>query len=352
MLKAKALCAVNGNLTPEIRPLMSVGEAPVPTADTHGNGLRDLIDDIQNIMIESVGSDEKIPEAVGQLAIKMMKNNDLVKDLLHELRQFYIRGQKDFRLSLAGKSDAEKKQIISLFTGHITNNNTLVIRNHSADRLNAFLNIHIASDRIAILPGLHFFGNAFYQHHGRRYHHGTILVDANMEMMGKYLSPSPAKLQSKGVPSVRSRVINLRELCPELTIPRMKEALTEAFSQVYQLPAEHLSLADLDEKEINVLEERYRSWEWVYGRPLAFTFQCAGKYPWGEITIQLASDGGTVTAAAVYTDAMDPAFVAPLEQAFTGCPFHLPQLYQAVEHAPISQEVRRDICTLLAEQNL
>ena len=115
MLKAKALCAVNGNLTSEIRPLMSVGEAPVPTADTHGNGLRDLIDDIQNIMIESVGSDEKIPEAVGQLAIKMMKNNDLVKDLLHELRQFYIRGQKDFRLSLAGKSDAEKKQIISLF---------------------------------------------------------------------------------------------------------------------------------------------------------------------------------------------------------------------------------------------
>ena len=49
------------------------------------------------------------------MAIKMMKNNDLIKDLLHELRQFYIRGQKEFHLSLAGKSDAEKKQIISLF---------------------------------------------------------------------------------------------------------------------------------------------------------------------------------------------------------------------------------------------
>lgn len=115
MLKAKALCAVNGNLAPEIRPLMSVEEAPGPTADAHGNGLHDLINGIQNIVIESVGSDEKIPEAVGQLAIKMMKNNDLIKDLLHELRQFYIRGQKEFRLSLAGKSDAEKKQIISLF---------------------------------------------------------------------------------------------------------------------------------------------------------------------------------------------------------------------------------------------
>lgn len=115
MLKAKALCAVNGNVAPEIRPLMSVVEAPVPAADTHGNGLHDLIGGMQNIVIESVGSDEKIPEAVGQLAIRMMQNNGFIKNLLYELRQLYTRGQKDFRLSLAGRSDAEKKQIISLF---------------------------------------------------------------------------------------------------------------------------------------------------------------------------------------------------------------------------------------------
>ncbi len=115
MLKAKALYAVNGNVAPEIKPLMSVVETPVLVADTHGNGLYDLIGGMQNIVIESVGSDETIPEAVGQLAIRMMKKNDLIKDLLHELRQLYIRGQKDFRLSLAGRSDTEKKQIISLF---------------------------------------------------------------------------------------------------------------------------------------------------------------------------------------------------------------------------------------------
>ena len=109
MLKAKALCAANGNAAPEIKPLMSVMETPVPAADTHGNGLRDLIGGMQNIVIESVGSDETIPEAVGQLAIRMMKNNDLIKDLMHELRQLYIRGQKEFRLSLAGRSDARSR---------------------------------------------------------------------------------------------------------------------------------------------------------------------------------------------------------------------------------------------------
>ena len=69
MLKAKALCAVNGNAAPEIRPLMSVVEAPVPVTDTHGNGFHDLIGGMQNIVIESVGSDEKILVAAGQLAI-------------------------------------------------------------------------------------------------------------------------------------------------------------------------------------------------------------------------------------------------------------------------------------------
>ena len=52
MLKAKALCAVNSNAAPEIRPLMSMVETPVLVADTHDNGLRDLIGGMQNIVIE------------------------------------------------------------------------------------------------------------------------------------------------------------------------------------------------------------------------------------------------------------------------------------------------------------
>ena len=124
MLKAKALCAVNGNVAPDIRPLISVVENPVSVVDVHSNGLHNLFKGLQNIVIESVGDDEKIPEAVGQLAIRLMKNNYIIKDLLHELRQLYIREQKNFRLSLAGKSDMEKRQIIDLFqdmTGIVNN---------------------------------------------------------------------------------------------------------------------------------------------------------------------------------------------------------------------------------------
>lgn len=114
MLKAKALCAVEGNAAPEMRPLLPA-ENPPAELDTYRKGLHGLIGGMQNIVIESVGSDEQVPEAVGQLAVRMMNSNELIRDLLYELRQHYIRGQKEFRLSLAGRSDIEKKQIISLF---------------------------------------------------------------------------------------------------------------------------------------------------------------------------------------------------------------------------------------------
>lgn len=115
MLKAKVLCAVDGNTAPEIRPLISVAEKSAAVERENGSGLKAFISNMQNIVIESVGDDEEIPEAVSHLAVRMMNSNELIKNLLRELRQLYIRGQKEFRLSLAGRSDGEKKQIISLF---------------------------------------------------------------------------------------------------------------------------------------------------------------------------------------------------------------------------------------------
>ena len=83
--------------------------------------------------------------------------------------------------------------------------------------------------------GRKFSGNAFYRNGTQAYHHGTLLVDVDMQKMGRYLNPSKAKLQSKGVDSVRSRVVNLKEMNPEVTIESLKAAMGQAFSKVYSL---------------------------------------------------------------------------------------------------------------------
>ena len=48
-------------------------------------------------------------------------------------------------------------------------------------------------------------------------HHGTMLLDLDLTALLKYLNPNKAKLISKGVDSVVSRVMNLSEQVPNIT---------------------------------------------------------------------------------------------------------------------------------------
>ncbi|MBO7406799.1 MAG: lipoate--protein ligase, partial [Clostridia bacterium] len=79
--------------------------------------------------------------------------------------------------------------------------------------------------------GRKFSGNAFRFTRHAGLMHGTLLVDADLDKMGRYLNVSPAKLEAKGVSSVRSRVVNLKELSLALTIPALSDRLIEAFGQ-------------------------------------------------------------------------------------------------------------------------
>ena len=62
--------------------------------------------------------------------------------------------------------------------------------------------------------GRKFSGSSFYHHGGRSFHNGTLLIDVDMEKLGRYLAPSQGKLERKGVASVRSRVVTLTQVQP------------------------------------------------------------------------------------------------------------------------------------------
>lgn len=61
-----------------------------------------------------------------------------------------------------------------------------------------------------VVSGAKIAGNAFYHLPGRSIVHGTLLCDTDTERMSRALTPSRAKLASKGVKSVSSRVTSLR----------------------------------------------------------------------------------------------------------------------------------------------
>ena len=170
-----------------------------------------------------------------------------------------------------------------------------------------------------LAAGRKFSGNAFYKNGKQAYHHGTLLVDADMDKLSRYLNPSKAKLQAKGVDSVRSRVGNLKERNPGLTIPALKSALKEAFARVYGLTAEPIPDGQLDDMRIRQLSERNRSWEWNFGQKLPFTFEWEARFPWGSLGIQLQINRGIIENARVYSDAMDWGVAPILENRLAGC---------------------------------
>lgn len=202
-----------------------------------------------------------------------------------------------------------------------------------------------------LADGRKFSGNAFYHHRGRAYHHGTLLVDVDMEKLSRYLNPSREKLAAKGVESVRSRVVNLKELKPELTIEKLCDALVCAFSQVWDLPVEQVKLNDKDREAVEKICCRNRSWDWNYGRQIPFTFSCQQRFSWGEVSLQLQVEGGIVREVQVWSDAMDWRLTPALEQALTGCRFTEAELCQAVERMGF-EDAANDVCQMLKEQEI
>ena len=164
--------------------------------------------------------------------------------------------------------------------------------------------------------------------------------------LARYLTPSKAKLEAKGVPSVRSRVVNLKELCPNITVDGLKTALAAAFEEVYGLKSTPRVFTEADKRRVAALRETYSSWAWRFGQKLPFTCRVEGRFPWGGVEIQLQVNEGFIRRAAVFSDDMDYSFPPALQAALTGCRF----APNALSHALTTVSHGADILTLLQQE--
>lgn len=198
-----------------------------------------------------------------------------------------------------------------------------------------------------LAEGFKFSGNAFYHSQGHAYHHGTLLVDADMEKLSRYLTPSKAKLEAKGVKSVRSRVTNLKDLCPTLTVDTLKEQLKVAFSQVYGLDAAAVTLSDEDNALIDASAKELADWQWCYGPKLPFSASCDARFDWGCIEVQLQVESGNITDCHVFSDAMDWRLPEQVEKMLIGCRFTPEDIKAALDSKLLETQINSDLSTLI-----
>lgn len=203
------------------------------------------------------------------------------------------------------------------------------------------------------IDGRKFSGNAFYESNGYCYHHGTILLNVDKTNMSKYLNVSKEKLASKSVDSVRSRVANLSEFCPGITVARMEDELIRAFAEVYKAPITPFPENRLNMDEIEENEKVFESWEWKYGRKIPFEFEMSRRFSWGDIDLQIAVNGGVIKEINAFSDAMDQEFIAAIPDALEGCVYEEKAMMDVVRGIAGNSEeqkvIAEDICRLIKE---
>ena len=190
-----------------------------------------------------------------------------------------------------------------------------------------------------LVDGAKFSGNAFWKFGQNHYHHGTILIKTDTEAMSRYLSVDPDKLKAKGVASVRSRVVNLGQLCPDISVDSMTAALKTAFGQVYggsvaegKLPSAQL---------LEPIRAEFASDEWKYNRTPRFSHSIKARFSWGGVELELEVREGRIAECRVYSDALDSEFIASLGVRLEGARYSATDLCTLVpEDRPEAADIR------------
>ena len=128
------------------------------------------------------------------------------------------------------------------------------------------------------------------------------MLNVDIENMNKYLNPNKLKLISKGIDSVKSRVVNLNEIYPNLNLTKDKiyDALQKEFLKYHNIEKydkifvknEFDKNFEKENKKIFELFNKYKSWNWLYGECPEFSNSLFYKFDFGLIDLSLIVEKG------------------------------------------------------------
>ncbi len=182
-----------------------------------------------------------------------------------------------------------------------------------------------------------FSGNAQSLHKGRILHHGTLLFDSDLDMLGKVLNVKADKIKSKGIKSVRSRVVNISEyLEKHTTVDEFKQLLLSNLFEGNILEEYNLTREELE--SINKLQRnKYSTWEWNYGKSPKFNLKTSKRFSNGELEILLNVKNGIIIECKMYGDFLGLCTVADLEEKIIGLKYKKLDVESVLESVNLQQ---------------
>ncbi|HEI1477655.1 TPA: lipoate--protein ligase [Staphylococcus aureus] len=162
-------------------------------------------------------------------------------------------------------------------------------------------------------------GNAMVKVKNRMFSHGTLMLNSDLDEVQNALKVNPAKIKSKGIKSVRKRVANIQEFLNDpLEIEEFKKIILKTIFG--ETEVEEYKLTDEDWENIEKLSnDKYRTWEWNYGRNPKYNFEREEKFEKGFVQIKFDVKRGKIEHAKIFGDFFGVGDVTDLENALVGC---------------------------------
>ena len=147
---------------------------------------------------------------------------------------------------------------------------------------------------------------------GRLLHHGTLLFQSDLTALDHSTTHHKNDcFQSKGTVSAICPVTNIVEhLASPMTLEEFKQRLLD---RMVPPGCPRLTLTAEQEAEVcRLRDEKYRSWEWTWGRTPAFTYEKSGTFAGVPIRVAYQAKKGMISDAVIDCAALDGAEAARL----------------------------------------
>ncbi|MCA0969648.1 lipoate--protein ligase [Halobacillus litoralis] len=183
-------------------------------------------------------------------------------------------------------------------------------------------------------------GNAQFSTKGRMFSHGTLMFDSEIENVVSALNVKTEKIKSKGIKSIRSRVANISEFLDEkISMDEFKNLILRYIFDVEDLKdVPQYKLTEEDWEKIHELaEQRYKNWDWNYGKSPKFNIQHNKRIEGaGTYDVRLDVDKGYVKNAKVYGDFFGVGDISEIEEKLIGTKYERQALSEALGEVDVS----------------
>jgi lipoate-protein ligase A len=194
-----------------------------------------------------------------------------------------------------------------------------------------------------VIDGKKFSGIAQSITKGKVLNHGTLLFDSKLETLSKALNVKRDKIESKGIKSVESRVTNIKSYVKEdADVLEFKNLLLTNIFEYFNEPIEIYELSQEDRENIQrMVDERYGTWEWNYGRSPKFNYKGYKRFAGGCVEARLQVENGLVDNCKIYGDFFAKGDISVLEDRLKGIKYDFDEVEKSLSDISVEDYLGR-----------